>query len=174
MKTCFGESARELGFIGETEDVGRIRLGLGNFDILEERADHRAEPRIFFGGPPGDERDPAARLQHTAHLPESFVNVRNEHDAEAASHAIEMAIGEWELLGVRGLEFDVADTPGRGVFLGHLQHLADEIGGDDSALRTDSDGEGERRLAGATARSRTCMPGASAAPFTTSSVARRD
>ena len=123
---------------------------LGNFDVFEERADHRAEQRIFFGGPPGDERDPAARLQDTAHFPESFVNVRNEHDAEAASHAIEMAIGEWKLLGVRGLEFDVADTPGCGDLLGHLQHLADEISGHDSALRTDSDCEGERRLAGTT------------------------
>ena len=55
VKTCFGESARELGFIGETEDMGRIRLGLGNFDVFEERADHRAEQRIFFGGPPGEE-----------------------------------------------------------------------------------------------------------------------
>jgi len=150
VKTCFGESACEPGFIGETEDMRRIRLGLGNLDVFEERADHRAEQRIFFDGPPGDERDPAARLQDTAHFPESFVNVRNEHDAEAASHAIEMAIGEWKLLGVRGLEFDVADTPGRGNLLGHLQHLADQIGRDDSALRTDSDCEGERRLAGTT------------------------
>ena len=51
VKTCFGESARQLGFIGETEDMGRIRLGLGNFDVFEERPDHRAEQRIFFGGP---------------------------------------------------------------------------------------------------------------------------
>jgi len=106
--------------------------------------------RGFSSAGPGDERDAAARLQDTAHFPESFVNVRNEHDAETASDAVEVAIGEWKLLGVRGLEFDVADTADGSVFLGHLQHLADKVSGDDSALRTDSDCERQRRLAGAT------------------------
>jgi len=57
--------------------------------------------------------------------------------------------GEWELLGVGGAEVDVFDATSGGVFFGDVEHLAQKISGDDSALGADGGGDRECRLPGA-------------------------
>ena len=73
----------------------------------------------------------------------------NEHDAEAGRDAIEVMVREWELLGVGGEKFHIFEPTAGGVFFGALEHFADEIGGDDAALRANGSSDGESGFAGA-------------------------
>ena len=91
----------------------------------------------------------AAGLEDAAHFAEGFLDVGNEHDAEAAGDAIKEAGGEWELLGVGGAEVDVFNATGGGVFLDDLEHFAEEVGGGYAALGADGGGDREGGFAGA-------------------------
>ena len=90
------EEMGQLIFVGEAEDVRGIGRRRGDFDVFHERPKHGAEERVFFQGAPGDEGDAGAGLEDAAHFAEGFLDVGNEHDAEAAGDAIEEAGGEWE------------------------------------------------------------------------------
>lgn len=150
VKASFRERAREFRFVGETEDVRRIRVGLGNLDVFQERTNHGVKERIFFARSPDDEGDAAFGFQHAAHFPKGLLDVWNEHDAETAGDAIEMAVREWELFGVGGVKFHIAQSPGGGVFFCSLQHFANEIGSNDTPLRANRSGDGKRGFARAT------------------------
>ena len=142
------EEMVQFACVGEAEDVRRVERGRWDIDVFQEGLDHGAKERIFFHGAPGDEGDAAAGLEDATHFAEGFLDVGNEHDAEAAGDAIEHVAGEWELFGVDGAEFDVFNAAGGGVFFGDLQHFADKIRGGYAALRSDGDGDRECGFAG--------------------------
>ena len=144
-----GEYACQFVFVGEAKDGGRVGRRRRDVDVFQEGAEHGGEERIFFERAPSDEGDAAAGLEDATHFGEGFVDVGNEHDAEAAGDAVEEAGGEWELLGVGGAEVDVLDAASGSVFFGDLEHFADEVGGGDAALGTDGGGKTEGRFAGA-------------------------
>lgn len=143
------EEMVQLIFIGEAEDVRGVGRGRGDFDVFQEGAEHGAEERIFFHGAPGDEGDAAAGLEDAAHFAEGFLDIRDEHDAEAAGDAIELVGVERKLFGVGGEEFDVFNATGGGVFFCDFQHFAEEVGGDDAAFGADGGGDRECRFPGA-------------------------
>ena len=146
-----GEAEEMVQFVcvGETEDMRRVGRGRRDIDVFQEGFDHGAEERILFHGAPGDEGDAAAGLEDAAHFAEGFLNIGNEHDAEAAGDAIEHFWREWELLGVGGAEVDIFDVAGGGVFFGDLEHFAEEVGGSYAACGTDGGGDTEGGFAGA-------------------------
>ena len=141
MEAGEAEEFGQFFFVGEAEDIGRVGRRRGDVDVFEEGAKHGAEERIFFHGAPSDKGDAAAGFEDTAHFAESFLDVGDEHDAEAAGDAIEESGGEWELFGVGGAEADVFEVAGGGVFFGNFEHFADKIGGDDLPFRADSRGD---------------------------------
>jgi len=149
LEASGGNCVGQFVFVGEAEDVRRVGRRWRDVDVFQEGAEHGAEERIFFHGAPGDEGDTTAGFEDAAHFAEGFLDVGNEHDAEAAGDAIEEGGGEWELFGVGGAEGDVFDVAGGGVFFGDLEHFADEVGGGNAAFGADGGGEGESGFAGA-------------------------
>ena len=143
------EEMVQFVFVGKAENVGRIGRWRGDVDVFQERAKHGAEERIFFHGAPGYEGDAAAGFEDSAHFAEGFLDVGDEHDAEAAGDAIEEGGGEWELFGVDGAEADVFEVAGGGVFFGDFEHFADQVGGGDSAFGADSRGDRKCGFTGA-------------------------
>jgi hypothetical protein len=148
MEAGEAEEMVQFVFVGEAEDMRRVGWRRGDFDVFQEWAEHGTEERVFFHRAPGDERDAAARLEDAAHFAEGFLDVGNEHKAEAAGDAIEEVSGEWKLLGIGGAELDVSNATGGGVFLGDLEHFAEEIGSGDAALGADGCCDTESRFAG--------------------------
>ncbi len=125
LEASGGESLRELGLVREAKDVRGIGRWSRGIHIFGEGTNHGAEERVLLHRAPGDEGDATAGFKNATNFVEGFRDVGKKHDAEARGDAVEVAVGEWEMIGVSNLEFDIGEAasgrrvPGRrGAFRG--------------------------------------------------------
>ena len=114
---------------------------------LDEDARTDRRPRVPLGCAPDRQRKSPARAQHATRLRERLLDVRHEHVAALAEHAVDCVVFEIHALGIHDTKLDVLDTKLRGPALGDVDHVRREVGRDEQTFVSDDPGSLETEVA---------------------------
>ncbi len=143
-----GDERLEQGGIGQPERAGRVGIGRLHQPELDRRPARGGHPLVARRLGPDCDRCGAAGSQDTSHLGEAPAGVVDEHEAEAAEHAVHRVVGQVDRSRVQHAELGVRHAQLRGSAARDRDHLLRGVRGQQPSVRAEQPGREKTGVAG--------------------------